>query len=270
MPHSTLFKQQSLQIGGVTEKPRDFLSSNQFIPSHLNHNRHSQSLKLRTGRGVASCRDINDVTSCTNSSTSGRYLIVADWDRQMVTSSLACSSSPSGSSEAVMLADADSICAFTTPSSLPSPARSPLPSEKSRFRFNRSFTLRRSVSSSGSSTRRAASSLDKGRRAVQVLGILFVVFVVCYLPFFAFYVIRGTCLPCQPYISSHLLAALEWLAYSGSMLNPIIYHVFNPDFRRAFQNLLSCQCTVGRPQTLAGRNGAKRRSDLPTCRIDTV
>jgi len=36
--------------------------------------------------------------------------------------------------------------------------------------------------------------------------------------------------------------ALEWLAYSGSMLNPIIYHVFNPDFRRAFDSLLRCRC----------------------------
>jgi len=36
---------------------------------------------------------------------------------------------------------------------------------------------------------------------VQVLGILFAVFVACYLPFFAVYVIKGTCgEPCRPYL----------------------------------------------------------------------
>jgi len=92
--------------------------------------------------------------------------------------------------------------------------------------------------------------------------------------------------------------ALEWLAYSGSMLNPIIYHVFNPDFRRAFDSLLRCRCCrdatrhaprraapasiaargtsvggrragVGVPMTAAA---AQRQSavDIPTCRIDAV
>ena len=77
----------------------------------------------------------------------------------------------------------------------------------------------------------------------QVLGILFAVFVACYLPFFAVYVIKGTCgQPCRPYLPPRVLVALEWVAYSGSMLNPIIYHVFNPDFRRAFDTLLRCGC----------------------------
>jgi len=77
----------------------------------------------------------------------------------------------------------------------------------------------------------------------QVLGILFAVFVACYLPFFAVYVVKGTCgEPCRPYLTPRVLIALEWLAYSGSMLNPIIYHVFNPDFRRAFDTLLRCGC----------------------------
>jgi len=64
---------------------------------------------------------------------------------------------------------------------------------------------------------------------IQVLGILFAVFVACYLPFFAVYVIKGTCgQPCRPYLPPRVLIALEWVAYSGSMLNPIIYHVLTP------------------------------------------
>jgi len=99
--------------------------------------------------------------------------------------------------------------------------------------------------------------------------------------------------------------ALEWLAYSGSMLNPIIYHVFNPDFRRAFDSLLRCRCcrdatrhaprraapasiaargtsVPGRGTSVGGRRAgvgvpmtaavAHRQSavDIPTCRIDAV
>ena len=84
-------------------------------------------------------------------------------------------------------------------------------------------------------------SYDNSRRAVKVLGILFAVFVVFYLPFFATYVINALCLQCQTYLSARIITVFEWLAYSASMVNPIIYHVFSPDFRRAFYKVLRCQ-----------------------------
>jgi len=90
----------------------------------------------------------------------------------------------------------------------------------------------------------AMNGTDRGRRAVRVLGILFAVFVVFYLPFFAAYIVHGTCQSCQPYISPQTITAFEWLQYSGSMLNPIVYHVFNPDFRRAFLKILRCRSSV--------------------------
>jgi len=31
---------------------------------------------------------------------------------------------------------------------------------------------------------------------------------------------------------------IGWLGYANSLLNPIIYTVFNPDFRRAFRRIL--------------------------------
>lgn len=85
---------------------------------------------------------------------------------------------------------------------------------------------------------------DKGRRAVQVLGILFAVFVIFYLPFFALYTVNGTCFSCREHISAEMITAFEWLQYSGSMVNPIVYHIFNPDFRRAFKKLLRCRCVT--------------------------
>jgi len=92
--------------------------------------------------------------------------------------------------------------------------------------------------------RRAGAPLqgtDRGRRAVRVLGILFAVFVAFYLPFFLAYTVLGTCQSCQPFISPRMITAFEWLQYSGSMVNPIVYHIFNPDFRRAFLKILRCR-----------------------------
>lgn len=88
---------------------------------------------------------------------------------------------------------------------------------------------------------RGATGLDRGRRAVLVLGILFAVFVVFYLPFFGVYVISATCTRCRRYISERVITAFEWLQYSGSMVNPFVYHAFNPDFQRAFHKLLRCR-----------------------------
>ena len=84
---------------------------------------------------------------------------------------------------------------------------------------------------------------DRGRRAVQVLGILFAFFVLFYLPFFFVYVLNATCARCRFYISDKLISAFEWLQYSGSVVNPFVYHIFNPDFRHAFQKLIRCRCT---------------------------
>ena len=211
---------------------------------------HSQSLKYRSvhAAGTRVTKQLSDSAA----TSQGRYLLVAESAPLHATGSLTGSN--------LTLQDAMDYDAMGSQNNLGSP-RSVL--DKTRFRFNRSFTFRRSLSSTGSS-RKGASSPEKSRRAVQVLGILFAVFVICYLPFFAVYLVKGTCLRCQPYISPHVLIALEWLAYSGSMLNPIIYHIFNPDFRRAFQTLLTCRCTSGTSQA------RQRRSQLPLCRIDTV
>ena len=109
----------------------------------------------------------------------------------------------------------------------------------------RTFKFTKAGRKTSSLHRSTKVTVDKARRAVQVLGILFAVFVIFYLPFFALYVIHGTCAECRHYISPTLIGGFEWVAYSGSMVNPIVYHIFNPDFRRAFQKILRCR-QIGR------------------------
>ncbi|XP_039282206.1 tyramine receptor 1 [Nilaparvata lugens] len=79
-------------------------------------------------------------------------------------------------------------------------------------------------------------SLSKERRAARTLGIIMGVFVVCWLPFFLMYIILPFCESCCP--SNSFINVITWLGYINSALNPIIYTIFNLDFRRAFKKLL--------------------------------
>jgi len=73
------------------------------------------------------------------------------------------------------------------------------------------------------------------RRATIVLGIVMASFIGCWLPFFAVYpvaLLTGAKVP------GPLFGVIFWLGYCNSALNPIIYTVFNRDFRRAFHKII--------------------------------
>ncbi|MCL4140262.1 UNVERIFIED_CONTAM: hypothetical protein GTU68_061912 [Idotea baltica] len=82
-------------------------------------------------------------------------------------------------------------------------------------------------------------SLSKERRAARTLGIIMGVFVVCWLPFFLFYVILPFCPSCTV-PNDKVINFIAWLGYINSSLNPIIYTIFNLDFRKAFAKYLRC------------------------------
>ncbi|XP_055904865.1 tyramine/octopamine receptor [Eupeodes corollae] len=79
-------------------------------------------------------------------------------------------------------------------------------------------------------------SLSKERRAARTLGIIMGVFVICWLPFFLMYVILPFCMSCCP--TDKFKNFITWLGYINSGLNPVIYTIFNLDYRRAFKRLL--------------------------------
>nr|QIS92878.1 putative octopamine-tyramine receptor I [Homarus americanus] len=82
-------------------------------------------------------------------------------------------------------------------------------------------------------------SLSKERRAARTLGIIMGSFVVCWLPFFLMYVILPFCPTC-PEPNIKIINFIVWLGYINSSLNPVIYTIFNMDFRRAFARILRC------------------------------
>lgn len=79
------------------------------------------------------------------------------------------------------------------------------------------------------------------RRAILILGIIMAAFICSWLPFFTFYVIRALCNVCRDYVPPRLEAFIFWAGYCNSAINPIIYTIFNRDFRKAFRKLLLCK-----------------------------
>lgn len=79
------------------------------------------------------------------------------------------------------------------------------------------------------------------RRAALTLGLILGAFVICWMPFFLKEVIVNTCPSCH--ISPLLADFLTWLGYLNSLINPLIYTIFNEDFKKAFQKLIPLSCT---------------------------
>uniref|UniRef100_T1HAJ9 G_PROTEIN_RECEP_F1_2 domain-containing protein n=1 Tax=Rhodnius prolixus TaxID=13249 RepID=T1HAJ9_RHOPR len=88
-------------------------------------------------------------------------------------------------------------------------------------------------------TMRTATSWRSEHKAARTLGIIMGVFMICWLPFFLWYVITTLCGQVC-YCPDVVVAVLFWIGYFNSALNPLIYAYFNRDFREAFKNTLQC------------------------------
>ncbi|KAJ8943081.1 hypothetical protein NQ314_009830 [Rhamnusium bicolor] len=73
----------------------------------------------------------------------------------------------------------------------------------------------------------------KEKRATLILGLIMGSFIACWLPFFFMYILRLVY-----HIPGIAFSTAFWLGYMNSALNPVIYTIFNKDFRRAFRRIL--------------------------------
>ncbi|XP_043559556.1 alpha-2C adrenergic receptor [Chiloscyllium plagiosum] len=115
-------------------------------------------------------------------------------------------------------------------------------SSLSRQRLSRSSSRSFDVFSTrrkrrGSRMSRSKASQAREKRFTFVLAVVMGVFVLCWLPFFLSYSLYGICRElCE--VPETLFKFFFWIGYCNSSLNPVIYTIFNQDFRRAFHKVL--------------------------------
>ncbi|XP_032409554.1 alpha-2A adrenergic receptor-like isoform X2 [Xiphophorus hellerii] len=81
------------------------------------------------------------------------------------------------------------------------------------------------------------------RRFTFVLAVVVGVFVLCWFPFFFTYTLAAVCDTCC--IPETLFKTFFWFGYCNSSLNPVIYTIFNKDFRKSFKKILCKRNTGG-------------------------
>lgn len=91
------------------------------------------------------------------------------------------------------------------------------------------------------SMKKARIDMKRERKAAKTLGIIMSCFIICWLPFFIMQILFAICSDClitQLLENSSLFMVLTWSGYFNSLLNPVIYTIFSPDFRKAFNKIL--------------------------------
>ncbi|NXU29953.1 ADA2C protein, partial [Thalassarche chlororhynchos] len=84
---------------------------------------------------------------------------------------------------------------------------------------------------------RRKTQVNREKRFTFVLAVVIGVFVLCWFPFFFLYSLGALC-PQRCKVPDGVFQFFFWIGYCNSSLNPVIYTVFNQDFRKAFRRLL--------------------------------
>ncbi|KAI5616360.1 5-hydroxytryptamine receptor 2A [Silurus asotus] len=90
---------------------------------------------------------------------------------------------------------------------------------------------------------RRSLTLSNEQKATKVLGIVFILFVVMWCPFFVTNVLVAVCdsTICHNDIISGLHNVFVWVGYLSSAVNPLVYTLFNKTYRSAFARFVKCQ-----------------------------
>lgn len=91
--------------------------------------------------------------------------------------------------------------------------------------------------------RRTMQSISNEQKASKVLGVVFLLFVVMWCPFFITNVLVVMCDPaaCDPGLMGGLLNVFVWVGYLSSAINPLVYTLFNKTYRAAFLRYVRCR-----------------------------
>lgn len=105
--------------------------------------------------------------------------------------------------------------------------------------------------------KRSMQNLSNEQRASKVLGIVFMLFVVMWCPFFITNVTSVLCESCNVKLVERLLDIFVWVGYVSSGVNPLVYTLFNKTFRGAFTRYITCNFGTKRALRMQRRNMTK-------------
>ncbi|KAI5101191.1 5-hydroxytryptamine receptor 2B [Silurus meridionalis] len=105
--------------------------------------------------------------------------------------------------------------------------------------------------------KRSMQNLSNEQRASKVLGIVFMLFLVMWCPFFITNVTSVLCGSCDAELLERLLDIFVWVGYVSSGVNPLVYTLFNKTFRGAFTRYITCNFGAKRVQRMQHRNLTK-------------
>ncbi|KAF7657684.1 hypothetical protein LDENG_00023460 [Lucifuga dentata] len=88
--------------------------------------------------------------------------------------------------------------------------------------------------------KKSMQNLSNEQRASKVLGIVFLLFVVMWCPFFITNITSVLCTSCDVNVISRLMEIFVWVGYVSSGINPLVYTLFNKTFRQAFTRYITC------------------------------
>lgn len=93
----------------------------------------------------------------------------------------------------------------------------------------------------GEPSRRLRRRRLEGRetKATVKMAIIIAFFCGMWMGFFVVYMVRGWC-PNACHVPRGLEAFFFWLGYTNSSMNPVLYTLFNDEFRKAFKKILRC------------------------------
>lgn len=99
-------------------------------------------------------------------------------------------------------------------------------------------------------------------RLAVMIGIVIVLFLICWFPFFLLNILLHHACPCS---NNHylypLIPIVKYMHYANSLMNPIIYAYRYPDYRHAFKKMLF-KCACCREQVVDRQRTASIRSTL--------
>nr|XP_046247217.1 5-hydroxytryptamine receptor 2B [Scatophagus argus]XP_046247218.1 5-hydroxytryptamine receptor 2B [Scatophagus argus] len=114
--------------------------------------------------------------------------------------------------------------------------------------------------------KKSMQTLSNEQRASKVLGIVFLLFVVMWCPFFITNITSALCTSCDKDVIKCLMEIFVWVGYVSSGINPLVYTLFNKTYRQAFTRYITCNyrnCASLKP----GRHSRALNTDRNLTRI---